>query len=144
MICFQTPLTFPRGKAASPAHIKKADVSSQIFKKAGENMKEESRPWGYLAAAAMRVVVLLLLLALALSPVTARASELPDTVIPVGRAVGIKLFSDGVVVVGTSEVSTENGKADPAKACGLKEGDIITHINSTEVDSIEEVSALLQ
>jgi stage IV sporulation protein B len=107
-------------------------------------MKEENRPWGYLAAAVMRVMVLLLLLALALSPVTARASELPDTVIPVGRAVGIKMFSDGVVVVGTSEVTTEDGTADPAKACGLKEGDIITHINSTEVDSIEEVSALLQ
>jgi stage IV sporulation protein B len=105
-------------------------------------MKDENRPWGYVAAAVMRLAVLLLLLALALSP--AFATELPETVIPVGRAVGIKLFSDGVVVVGTSEVTTEDGTADPAKACGLKEGDIITHINATEVDSIEEVSALLQ
>ena len=66
------------------------------------------------------------------------------TVVPVGRAVGIKLFSDGVVVVGTSDVATDAGSVNPAKACGLKEGDIITHINSTEVDTIEEVSALLQ
>ena len=79
---------------------------------------------------------------LALWPIAARASA--ATVVPVGRAVGIKLFSDGVVVVGTSEVLTNDGKTNPAKACGLKAGDIITHINSTEVDSIEEVTALLQ
>ena len=42
------------------------------------------------------------------------------TVIPVGRAVGIKLFSDGVVVVGTSDIATEKGSVNPAKACGLK------------------------
>ena len=66
------------------------------------------------------------------------------TVIPIGRAVGIKLFSDGVMVVGLSEVETSAGSTSPAKACGLREGDIITHINSTEVDSIEEVQSLLQ
>ena len=84
-----------------------------------------------------------LVLLLALLPMRSYAA-VPDTVIPVGRAVGIKLFSDGVVVVGTSEVATDSGNVDPARACGLKEGDIITHINATEVDSIEEVSALLQ
>ena len=57
---------------------------------------------------------------------------------------GIKLFSDGVVVVGTSDIATDGGNVNPAKACGLREGDIITHINSTEVDTIEEVSSLLQ
>lgn len=66
------------------------------------------------------------------------------TVIPMGRAVGIKLFSDGVMVVGLSEVETQGGSESPAKACGLKEGDIITHINNTEVDSIEEVQTVLQ
>ncbi len=66
------------------------------------------------------------------------------TVIPVGRAVGIKLFSDGVLVVGFSEIPTETGAAAPAKSCGLKAGDIITHINSEEVDTIEQVQTLLQ
>lgn len=106
-------------------------------------MNEETRPWGYVAAAVLRTAVLLVLLALVLLPMRTHAAS-PDTVIPVGRAVGIKLFSDGVVVVGTSEVATDTGKVNPARDCGLKEGDIITHINSTEVDSIEEVSALLQ
>lgn len=65
-------------------------------------------------------------------------------VIPVGRAIGIKLFSDGVLVVGLSDIATENGQVNPAKACGLKTGDIITHINSEEVDTIEQVRSLLQ
>ena len=103
-------------------------------------MNEETRPG---AGTALLRMALLALLALALLwPATARAGAV--TVVPVGRAVGIKLFSDGVVVVGTSEIDTSGGMVNPAKECGLREGDVITHINSTEVDTIEEVSALLQ
>ena len=61
--------------------------------------------------------------------------------VPVGRAVGIKLFSDGVLVVGISSIETERGPQCPGRACGLREGDLITHINGREVDTIEEVQA---
>lgn len=74
----------------------------------------------------------------------ARAAEIPDTVIPMGRTVGIKLFSDGVMVVGFSAVDATDGAHTPAQDCGLKEGDIITHINREEVDSIEDVQSVLQ
>ena len=104
------------------------------------DLNEEARP--FVGAAVLRIAGLLLAAVLTLWPATAWAS--PAAVVPVGRAVGIKLFSDGVVVVGTSEVAAESGNVNPAKDCGLREGDIITHINSTEVDTIEEVSALLQ
>ena len=67
---------------------------------------------------------------------SAMAAASVRTVIPVGRAVGIKLFSDGVLVVGLSAIPTQAGSAAPAKECGLREGDIITHINSEEVDTI--------
>jgi len=65
-------------------------------------------------------------------------------VYPMGKTVGIKLFSEGVLVIGISEIRTDQGNASPAKACGLQEGDIITHINSQEVNSIEAVQAVLQ
>lgn len=103
-------------------------------------MNEEARP--FMGTAVPRALGLLLAVVLTMWPTAAFASA--PTVVPVGRAVGIKLFSDGVVVVGTSDIATDQGNVNPAKACGLKEGDIITHINSTEVDTIEEVSALLQ
>ena len=65
------------------------------------------------------------------------------TVIPIGKAVGIKLFSDGVLVVGLSPVETEQGSCYPGRDCGLKEGDVITHINGEEVDTIEQVQAVV-
>lgn len=65
-------------------------------------------------------------------------------VYPMGKTVGIKLFSEGVLVVGLSDIKTSVGNSSPAKACGLQEGDIITHINSEQVNSIEEVQSVLQ
>ncbi len=106
------------------------------------DLNEEARPFA--GAAARWALGLLLAAVLSVGPTMTAARAALPTVVPVGRAVGIKLFSDGVVVVGTSEIATEAGSVNPAKDCGLKEGDIITHINSTEVDTIEEVSALLQ
>lgn len=63
--------------------------------------------------------------------------------IPVGRAVGLKLFSDGVLVVGMADVKTENGTTCPGRECGLKTGDVITHINGREVDTIEQVQNVI-
>lgn len=74
----------------------------------------------------------------------AQASDLPKQVIPLGNAVGIKLFSDGVVVVGMSPIDTNQGSLQPAKEAGLKVGDIVTHINGNQVDTIEVVQEILE
>ena len=78
----------------------------------------------------------------AAKPVTAQIAP-GSKLIPMGRAVGIKLFSDGVLVVGLAEVETEEGSKCPGRECGLKTGDVITHINGGEVDTIEQVQNLL-
>ena len=80
----------------------------------------------------------------ALSGQKANALSAGAKLIPVGTAVGIKLFSDGVLVVGLSGVETAQGRMSPGKQCGLKAGDIITHINGSEVDTIEQVQKLLR
>ena len=69
--------------------------------------------------------------------------EIGDTVIPLGRAVGIKLFSDGVVVTGLSDVESSGGTVSPGRTGGLRAGDVITHINGQQVSTIEGVQALL-
>ena len=115
-------------------------------------MREETQalPWTGLL---LRALVLLTVGALALLGLRTQASAAGTPgdsgqdvrmVVPLGRAVGIKLFSDGVLVVGLSEVTGPTGDASPARACGLRQGDIITHINDTQVDTIEEVRSVLQ
>lgn len=69
--------------------------------------------------------------------------EIGDTVIPLGRAVGIKLFSDGVVVTGLSNVESTDSTSSPGREGGLRAGDVITHINGQEVNTIEGVQALM-
>ena len=59
------------------------------------------------------------------------------TVIPLGKAVGIKLFAAGVLVVGLADGDT------PARTCGLRQGDIITAMDGTAIDSTEQVQSLL-
>ena len=113
-------------------------------------MKEwkNGRPW---AAAARAALVMVLASACVLAGSAQAAGAAPDSgsaeggrmVVPLGRTVGIKLFSDGVMVVGLSEVDTGAGRSAPARDCGLQAGDIITHINSEEVDTIEDVQQVL-
>ena len=103
-------------------------------------MYEKHPPLAWQLFVALRGALLTVVVALVLISMTRAGAAQVKEVVPMGRAVGIKLFSDGVLVVGTSEIDGQN----PARACGLKEGDIITHINSEEVDSIEEVRSLLQ
>ena len=62
--------------------------------------------------------------------------------IPMGKAVGIKLFADGVLVVATSDLNA--GERSPAEDCGLKEGDLILRINEEEIQSTEHLQSILQ
>ena len=72
------------------------------------------------------------------------SGKIGPLVIPVGRTVGIKLFSDGVLVVGLSDVQTGENTVSPAKDMGLKVGDVITHVNEHEVDTIEQMQSAIQ
>ena len=59
-------------------------------------------------------------------PSAQAADRTVSELIPVGQTVGVKLFSDGVLVVGFSDGES------PAKDCGLKEGDVITFMVSED------------
>lgn len=58
-----------------------------------------------------------------------------------GESFGVKLYTDGVIVVGTKAVEIDGKEVDPAAACGLQTGDVIVSINGVNVytaDAVEE------
>ena len=57
------------------------------------------------------------------------------TVIPIGKAIGMKLYTEGVLVVGMSEI---NGKK-PYENSGIQEGDRIVEINHEKIDSTNDL-----
>ncbi len=113
-------------------------------RKAGRPGRGRPRTWFRAGLAGFLLAGLLGPVGSAQAAEAVMGSAEPQTLVPVGRAVGIKLFSDGVLVVGFSQIPAAGGNVTPAKTCGLKEGDVITHINAEEVDTIEEVQAQLQ
>ena len=58
-----------------------------------------------------------------------------------GSLVGIRLYTEGILVVGIDEVMTENGIVSPAEDCGIMQGDIITEVNDETVTSVAEFSS---
>lgn len=65
-------------------------------------------------------------------------------VIPCGTPFGIKIFTEGVVVVGMADVKTDSANVNPAKEAGLKTGDVILSINGESVNTNEQVSKCIQ
>ena len=57
------------------------------------------------------------------------------TVVPVGAAIGMKLYTDGVLVVGMSEIE---GKK-PYENSVIQEGDRIIQINQNDIDNTEDL-----
>lgn len=56
-----------------------------------------------------------------------------------GQTFGIKLFTDGVMIIKTEEVKTEGSVYSPSKNAGLRVNDVITHINGKKVYSNEQL-----
>lgn len=61
-----------------------------------------------------------------------------------GYPVGLKLYADGVIVVGTDPVDTTDGEVDTAKEAGLEIGDIIKKVNGNKVETNSEVSRYIE
>lgn len=57
------------------------------------------------------------------------------TVIPVGKAIGMKMYTEGVLVVGMSEIEGEK----PYEFSGIEAGDKIIEIDNKKVNSTDEL-----
>lgn len=61
----------------------------------------------------------------------------PTELVPVGQAIGVKLFADGVLVVGLSEGDSA------AKDAGIKAGDVLLTFNGKKIKSTEQLRDLI-
>ena len=61
-------------------------------------------------------------------------------VIPLGNAIGLKLYTKGVMVVGMSEIQGENKKNyRPYEGAGIVEGDMIIKINEEDINTTDDL-----
>ncbi len=69
-------------------------------------------------------------------PVSAGRQKL----IPGGMNFGVKFFTDGLLVVGTADVTTSGGLVSPAKDCGIKVKEAIISANGKKLSTSEELA----
>ena len=63
---------------------------------------------------------------------------------PGGMAFGAKMFTDGLIVVGFSEVDCEAGSKQPAYEAGIRMHDVILKINDTNLTSAAQLSEIVE
>ena len=67
-----------------------------------------------------------------------------DCIIPSGECIGVKMYTDGLIVVGTTSVTDISGKkTSPADDSGITKGDVIKSINGEKAVSNEMLSSVV-
>lgn len=65
-------------------------------------------------------------------------------VLPLGTPFGMKIYTDGVLVVNISDVDAEEGIKCPADIAGIKVGDFIISINGEKVFTNGDVASIIE
>lgn len=106
----------------------------------------------YAATAATIALILLMFLP---QPVSAQAGDIQknekilagadnNTVCLGGMPFGVRLYSEGISVVGFSDVDTENGAKNPGAAAGIRENDVIISVDRVKTDTVEEFISVIE
>ncbi len=66
-------------------------------------------------------------------------------VVPSGECVGVKLYTDGLIVTDTATVTERDGsRKNPAKGCDIRRGDVIKQLNGTKLLSNDMLIEMLR
>lgn len=63
--------------------------------------------------------------------------------VPCGEPFGIKLLSDGVMVVGIGDVRSSSGSSSPAAEAGIRIGDVLVSLNGESVSTNSDISKII-
>lgn len=64
-------------------------------------------------------------------------------VVPSGEIFGLRLFTEGVLIIKTETVDAETGSVSPCDMAGLRKGDVILKVDGKEVTSSNTLSEIL-
>lgn len=65
-------------------------------------------------------------------------------VVPIGKIIGMKLYTNGVLIVGMSEIENmDNELVSPYRDCDIKQGDTILKVNDTEIENIDNLKEVV-
>ncbi|MBO5937422.1 MAG: SpoIVB peptidase [Clostridia bacterium] len=64
-------------------------------------------------------------------------------VVPSGEIFGLRLFTEGVLIIRTEAVDAQTGSVSPCDMAGLKKGDVILKVDGKEVVSSNALSEIL-
>lgn len=77
-------------------------------------------------------------------PIEKNTQKTNDSVYLGGYPIGLKLYADGVIVVGTEAVDTSTGDVNTAEKAGILIGDVIKKVNGVKVSTNAEVSQYIE
>jgi stage IV sporulation protein B len=80
----------------------------------------------------------IILIGCCLTPGIEALAEEVTELVPMGCTVGIEMKVDGVLVVGLSNLQTENGPFSPAGNAGIMPGDLLIRLGNCEIRSAQE------
>lgn len=61
-----------------------------------------------------------------------------------GNPFGMKLYTEGVLVVDMTDIETENGTENPAKKAGIKKGDYILSVDGKSLSTNEDLVSIVE
>jgi len=67
----------------------------------------------------------------------------PDRYFAGGDSLGFSLQSKGIILIGGNYILSNNGIEKPFENSGLMTGDIITHIDGIEINSVSDINSIL-
>lgn len=68
----------------------------------------------------------------------------PDRYFAGGNSLGFTLQSKGIILIGGNYILSHNGIEKPFEDSNLQTGDIITHINGIEINSVGDINEILK